>query len=262
MTVLSPSRRIMAETGTERSFPAPILESEWILVWEDDFSGNTLDETKWQHCPEWDRCNGECKWSDQDAYVDGEGNLVLSVTRRDERIRVGAVRTKGLYEETFCYFEIRCRVPVIKGGWCAFWMMPANGMHVGDGGRDGAEIDIFESIMAERDLVSHALHWDGYGEESGEDVHIMQNRPDVYEGFHTYAVLWNEEEYVFYIDDVETWRTNSGGVMQVPAYMKITLEAAGWSGNISEEELPKYMIVDYVRVYKQRELADQHMDSQ
>lgn len=235
------------------SFPQPLKASEWALVWQDEFSGSTLNETKWRYCPEWKRCDGHCQWSEEDAYVNGAGQLALRIRNCDGDIRCGAVRTKGLFERTYGYFEIRCQVPVIEGGWCAFWMMPASGNRPGNEGRDGTEIDIFESIRATQGRVNHALHWDGYGKEHKKDVCQMDDRPYLYEGYHTYAVLWSEKEYVFYIDGQETWRTSSGGVMQVPAYLKISLEAAKWSGDIFQETLPKEMLVDYVRVYDRKE---------
>ncbi len=234
-------------------FPEHLKRSEWELIWHDDFLGEQIDGTKWRHCPEWDRCEGQCKWSEQDAYVDGKGNLMLRIRKRDGRIFSGAVRTKGLFEKKFGYFEIRCKMPPIKGGWCAFWMMPAAGSPVGDEGRDGTEIDVFESIDSENGNGNHALHWDGYGKDLKSQVHRVENRPDLYGGYHSFAVLWNEKEYVFYIDDKESWRSSAGGVMQVPAYMKITMEAAKWAGDIHKDELPKFMLVDYVRVYSLKE---------
>lgn len=123
-------------------------------------------------------------------------------------------------------------------------------MHdVGDEGRDGTEIDIVETPFAKQSKIQHALHWDGYGPEhksAGKEVHI----PGVYDGFHTFALEWNEHEYVFYVDGQETWRTSAGGVSQVPSYIKVTAEVGSWGGDISKATLPAQLIVDYVRVYE------------
>jgi len=69
--------------------------------------------------------------------------------------------------------------------------------------------------------------------------------------FHTFAVLWTPEEYVFYADGKETWRTRAGGVCQVPLYIKLSDEAEskGWAGDLSKANLPDQFQVDYVRVY-------------
>lgn len=256
ITPLCTSIDTHSEENTNNRFPRHLSESEWILVWKDEFLGEKLNESKWKHCPEWNRCDGDSKWSDEDAYLDGNGSLLLRIRKHDGRIRSGAVRTKGLFERRFGYFEIRCKTPVINGGWCAFWMMPSMGNHPGNDGRDGTEIDIYESIDAIKGNVQHALHWDGYGKDHKSKIHKIKNRHDLYEGYHTFGILWNENEYIFYIDDKETWRTSAGAVMQVPAYLKITIEAAKWAGDIRKEDLPKFMIVDCVRVYGRKRLGD------
>ena len=70
------------------------------------------------------------------------------------------------------------------------------------------------------------------------------------EGFHDYALLWTPEEYVFYVDGKEVWRTKAGGVSQVPEFLKLTEEIGKWGGDITKAQLPDYFEVDYVRVYE------------
>jgi hypothetical protein len=45
------------------------------------------------------------------------------------------------------------------------------------------------------------------------------------------------------------WRTDAGGVCQVPLYIKLSDEVGTWAGDISEAKLPDRFLVDYVRVY-------------
>jgi beta-glucanase (GH16 family) len=98
------------------------------------------------------------------------------------------------------------------------------------------------------DRVQHALHWDGYGEahrSKGEVATV----PGVMDGFHTFALFWKAEEYVFFVDGKETWRTAAGGVCQVPLYIKLSDEIGKWGGDITMAKLPDRFLVDYVRVY-------------
>jgi hypothetical protein len=71
------------------------------------------------------------------------------------------------------------------------------------------------------------------------------------EGYHTFSLLWTPEEYVFYVDGKEQWRTRAGGVCQVPLYLKLSDEAQfrGWAGDVRKARLPDDFLVDYVRVY-------------
>ena len=74
--------------------------------------------------------------------------------------------------------------------------------------------------------------------------------PELTEGFHNYGLLWTPEEYVFYVDGKEVWRSKAGGVSQVPEYLKLTEEIGDWAGDIRKANLPDYFEVDYVRVYE------------
>ncbi|WP_058303615.1 glycoside hydrolase family 16 protein [Gorillibacterium timonense] len=222
-------------------------KSGWTLTFEDTFEGRELDGSKWSHCPEEVRKDG--LWSDQDSFVDGDGHLVIQISERNGTYYSGAIRSKGKFEQAYGYYEIRCQLPSEEGFWTAFWLMSDTVFQVGDDGRDGTEIDIYESPYLRDSRINHALHWDGYGEHHRTEelaVHV----PGIYEGFHTFALEWNENEYIFSIDGQETWRTSAGGVSQAPSYLKVTAEVGEWGGNIANAKLPTKMLVDYVRVYK------------
>lgn len=227
----------------------------WILTFEDHFDGDELDTSKWEHAPEWERHRGQ--WSNEEAFLDGEGHLIIQVSERDGKYYSGAVRTYGKFEQAYGYFEIRAKIPKEEGFWTAFWLFSEGVHQVGNEGKDGTEIDIFETPFARRgDYIQHALHWDGYGEHhksAGKEVHV----PGIYEGFHTFALEWNEDEYIFYIDGEETWRTSAGGVSEVPAYLKITAEVGDWAGKIENANLPAQLVVDYVKVYKRADSEEQ-----
>jgi beta-glucanase (GH16 family) len=129
--------------------------------------------------------------------------------------------------------------------------MCAGVSRVGDGGKDGTEIDIMEKPWRE-DRITQNLHWDGYGKahkSAGTKVEI----PGVSKGFHTFGLFWTPTEYVFDVDGKETWRSSAGGVSQVPAYAKLTEEIGKWGGDITQANLPDFFEVDYVRVYDMSE---------
>jgi beta-glucanase (GH16 family) len=228
--------------------PDPTEKPGWRLVWNDEFEGEKIDPAKWEHCPEWKRHRGH--WSDEDAYLDDDGHLVLRVRNSDKGYLSGAVRTKGKFERAFGYYEMRCRMPKEVGYWVAFWLMTQTQGRVNGDGRDGTEIDIMEAVWRDRNDINHALHWDGYGKDHKSAGHRARNIPGLQEGWHTFALDWSPEEYVFSVDGVETWRTSAGGVSQVPSYIKVTAEVGDWAGDIDKATLPDYWLVDYVRVYE------------
>lgn len=132
-------------------------------------------------------------------------------------------------------------------------------------GKDGAEIDIFESPYYHKKGIRHNcvesnVHFDGYGEDltSGKVGFFLAQNP--YDEFNTYGLEWNENEYIFYINGKETARTSFGGPSQVPEYMILSVEIGGsngipdpksWAGNMNENDcLPSDFVVDYVRAYQ------------
>jgi len=228
-------------------------ETEAKLLFEDNFDGQVIDAAKWEKCPEWER-QGASQWEDDNSYVEG-GNLVLKISPHDTKenyVYTGAIRSKGLFERRYGYFEARIKFPVFQGTWGAFWLMYGSGSNVDGSGRDATEIDIIESIFNQDGKANSALHWDGYGDGHKSEAKTYTGT-NIYNGdFHTFALEWKEKEYIFYIDNVGKWTTNAGGVCQVPLYMKLTMEAAPWAGTINMNGLPEFMLVDYVKVYDKK----------
>ncbi|MBQ4226598.1 MAG: family 16 glycosylhydrolase [Clostridia bacterium] len=89
---------------------------------------------------------------------------------------------------------------------------------------------------------------------------------DPYETYNTYGAEWNEEEYIFYINGVETGRTDFGGTSQVPEYLIVDCSVNGMAGFplngyagdalTFDSPQPTDLVVDYVRVYQYKSLLD------
>lgn len=212
-------------------------------------------------------------WNQYLAYTE-DGNLIIPVTYLEEGMgEVGAGwYTAGIdtdsdspnsFYQKFGYFECRCILPKGADVWSAFWLMN-DGVYNADGnGRDGTEIDIFESDCYEEkwnNAVTSNLHFDGYNEAHqmmGAEKFLIKNNP--YEEFNTYGLEWNENEYIFYINGVESFRTNFGGVSQNEEYLILSVEMRGKDGIPSERENAPgeeaQFIVDYVKVYQYKDLV-------
>jgi alpha-L-fucosidase len=235
-----------AGQNVAREFLPPLPEGKsWKLAWTDEFEGSTVDQSKWEVLGDWKRRDGY--WVKDDAYLDGKGNLILRTKKDGDRYTCGAVRTRGRFEHRYGYWVCRCEFPKQPGHWPAFWLQADGVGKVGDAGRDGTEIDIMEKPWRD-DRTTQNLHWDGYGKEHRSSG-LQFSVPELNEGWHTFGLYWTPEEYVFYVDGVESWRTSAGGVSQVPQFAKLTEEIGKWGGDIAQATLPDYFTVDYVRVY-------------
>ncbi|MGA2618092.1 MAG: glycoside hydrolase family 16 protein [Thermoguttaceae bacterium] len=224
--------------------PAPEGKS-WNLVWHDEFEGTKLDETKWIYRPDGRRKGG---WWDRKAVtLDGQGHLAIKTLKEGDRYIDGCITTQGKFEHAFGYYVARIQFQKQPGHWSAFWMMPKGFGKGATGGRDGTEIDIMEKPWLD-ERVQHTFHWNGYGEDHKSEGKVIKV-PSVMEGWHTFAVWWKADEYVFYVDGKETWRTKGGGPSQVPEYILLSDEVGKWGGDIGKAKLPDEFSVDYVRVY-------------
>jgi beta-glucanase (GH16 family) len=236
---------LAADNAATSQLPPPPAGTEWRLAWADEFAGAKLDPAKWEVLGDWKRRDGW--WVKDDAYLDGQGHLILRTRKDGDRYTCGAIRTKGRFEHAFGYYEVRCKLPREPGHWPAFWLMCDGVTKVGDDGRDGTEIDVVEVPWRDGTITMN-LHWDGYGKDhksAGTKVKL----PGLMDGFHTFGLLWTKDEYVFYADGRETWRSAAGGVSQVPQFLKLTEEIGRWGGDITRAKLPDEFVVDYVRVY-------------
>ncbi len=240
--VLMLTGRVYAGPLKTEGLPQPPNGKEWSLVWHDEFDGNELDAGKWQ------LRTGPRKagmWS-ADNVVVKDGQLVLKTRLVDGVYTTGAIWSRDRFEHRYGLYVVRARLPREKGHWAGAWLYSDSVKNVGNEGRDGTEMDIVEQVTMKR-RIQHALHWDGYLEHHqhvNKEVALMN--PD---GYHVYALWWTPTEYHFYVDGVETWTTNAGGVSQAPEFIQITDEIAPWAGDIRNAKLPDFFYVDYVRVY-------------
>ena len=186
-------------------------------------------------------------WSQEAVGLDGKGNLVIKTFMDNDKPTDGCITTQGKFEHSFGYYVARIQLQSQLGHWSAFWITGPGVGKVGDDARDGCEIDIMEKPWLD-ERVQHTFHWDGYGKEHKTEGKVAKV-PGVMDGFHTFGLWWKSDEYVFYVDGKETWRSKAGGVCQVAEYMLLSDEIGNWAGDIAKAKLPDQFLVDYVRVY-------------
>lgn len=247
--------------------------SKFTLTFEDEFDGE-LDRSVWSGHYTYGNDSSVRRgayWNNYIAYTK-DGNLVIPLQYlADGMGGTGAGwYSAGLdtdsdaengFAQKYGYFECRCILPKCAPAWSAFWLMN-EGVYNEDGnGKDGTEIDIFESnCYGDRinNAVTSNLHFDNYGEmhqAMGAQKFLIQGDP--YSEYNTYGLEWNEEEYIFYINGVETFRTDYGGVSQNEEYLILSLELGGENAvpNATMNTNETYeFIVDYVRVYQYNDL--------
>lgn len=244
----------------------------WYLTLNDEF--DTLDTSVWAYADHGVRRDGY--WCDQPISVnngileikaESHTDYECPVCPKEAMVTGGVVsrqRTgdnpQDLFAQAFGYFEAKVKFPKSGGMWSAFWLQTNTTGDITHRGENGAEIDIFESSFyhTKRTNVGHGIHYDGYGVHHKNYATIRNTGKDLYEsndGWHTFAVKWTPNEYVFYVDGVESWATNAGGICKVPAYIMLTNEILVSSpGSPYGQKLKGFdggtFYVDYVKVYQ------------
>lgn len=198
----------------------------WRLIWNDEFDGNSIDRTKWDHEVDcWGGGNNERQCYTNRAtnsYV-SNGNLYLTAKReRYTGSQNGCTATQGC-TNTMDYtsarlrtrnsptgswkygrFEIRAKLPKGDFLWPAIWMLPTDWVY-GNWAASG-EIDIMEARGQETRVTSSALH---YGGVWPNNRYITTGKKtynfDFSQDFHVFSLEWEEQEIRIYVDDTLQW---------------------------------------------------------
>lgn len=260
-------------------------KSEWSLVWSDEFSGTEIDRSKWTYdignwivdengngiTPGWG--NNEKEYytdSNENAFID-DGKLIIKAKKEKVSDQFGTydytsakLKTKGLFSKKYGRYEMKAKLPVGKGLWPAFWMLPEEDKY-GSWAASG-EIDIVEAWGSRPNTVSGTIH---YGEGwpnnkyTGKEFELPAKRG--IDKWHTYALEWEPGELRWYVDG-ELYQTqnkwyskgkDNAANFSYPApfdqefYLVMNLAVGGWfDGEVDETtKFPSQMEVDYVRVY-------------
>jgi beta-glucanase (GH16 family) len=240
-------------SGIDSDLPDGIPDGrQWQLVFNDEFNGPELDRDKWKVYGDGEAMpRRDGFWTADALHIDtSAGTLVMRTYREDGRYFDGCIHTDGTFETTYGYFECRAQLHRQEGHWPAFWLWTGAMDRVGEGGKNGAELDIFEKFKTNR-KVWHNIHWDGYGESHASAGKRSRHRK-IMRGFHTYGLWWSPGFYRFYVDGKMVWETMAGGICSVPLHLLLSDEVGRHKRmrRIEKADLPDEWVVDHVRVWR------------
>ena len=247
------------------------------LIWSDEFNGSSLDTSKWNY----ETGTGSGGWGNNErqyytnrtdnVYVSG-GSLHIKAKRENYggmNYTSGRIKTAGKFSFKYGYVEARLALPASSGIWPAFWML---GENIGSVGWPACgEIDIMENKGSSSTTTSSALHYTdrngNHAYQAGAYSFSERNGEGTIEDWHTYYLIWNEEQMDFYVDDHlkltvprRTWHPEGGktypGDDDAPFnkdFYVILNMAVGGNFDNGREPDPSFtsasMQVDYVRMY-------------
>lgn len=189
------------------------------VVFFDDFSGASLDRSKWNVIVTGFTVNNE-----QQAYVDSAATIYIShkaeaagankgvlviqprfrpgyVTKEGKKFDFisGRIDTRDKVDFTYGTASARMKLPAGTGFWPAFWAL-GNGKWP-----DIGEIDIMENV-GEADWTGVALHGPGYsGETPLVNKAYLKPAKDITQ-WHVYSLDWSKDSLLFKVDDELIYR--------------------------------------------------------
>lgn len=261
-------------------------DSDWELVFYDEFNGNALDTSKWvSYYPFGKNFSDECLFcripSPSTDHIFRDENVVvengsLNLWARKEKgewygvekpYTAGIIFTKKQYRFTYGRFEIRCKIPEGRGLIPAFWIWSGE-----------REIDVFEIGTQNPDHVHTTIHRTPKPEERNFWSKNIKKKIGTRE-FHTYSLEWSPSNIIWFIDGEEVRRITrylsaSGNPIDCPdenstdllenLYLHDGPLALIANNSVADDENPftkapnkktKFPLnfeIDYIRVYQQK----------
>ena len=258
-------------------------ESNYVLVWSDEFEGNgPVNPDKWHHqtlLP-----NGDSWWNGEiQHYTNRVDNSMVSngtlkiIAKRETYTDQGvtkdftSARLNSKFAFTYGKMEVRAKLPTGNGTWPAIWTLGQNIIETGAYWSDDfgtviwpacGEIDLMEHWGSNQNFVQSAIHSpSSFGDTVNKGGQVI---PSASTEFHIYTMEWTEERVVFSVDDAvhyiyqpsqqnpDTWpfTENQYILLNVAILPDI---AASFTESAME--------IDYVRVYQDELLATAEINS-
>ncbi len=253
-----------AASQTTLTTPSPV--AEWHLVWADEFehfdpSNWIAEQSTYGHGNAELQCYQPANVSVDDGLLRLRAEHAPTTCPRNEHrdYSSGMVRSAGLADWTYGRFEIRARLPAGDGLWPAAWLSPITNTY-GAWPRSG-EIDIVEALGHTDDRIVGSLHWMGpRGPRLANREFFLRPGESFTEDFHTFAVEWEPDRIVWFVDDQEYQRVESwpsaldtpSAPFDQPFYLKLNLAVGGVTAGEPDhvDGFPASYDIDWVRVYQ------------
>ena len=234
----------------------------------DEFDGEELDTDKWWVYTGSVYNNEKQKYLNDGSTVEvSDGTLKLKAYLSESKWYSGKIQASSHEKEDgstggmpfkYGYVEARLKMPVDKGVWPAFWLMP-------DKSEYGAwpfsgELDIMEFSPSTKGTTAYATYHKATNAAGGHDYHSLgsKNISSANTKWHTYGLYWTEKTLEAYYDGESlgtVFKKKGKSFAQWPYdkefYVILNLAMGGDLGGTIDSSLTEAVYeVDYVRVYQ------------
>lgn len=265
--IILPLVCISCNTKEQNPYPVGQEGKNWSLVFQDEFSGEKLDTTKWSIGYGWGLKTGWTEELISPEYVRVDDGILLlsSEPKAEHEYWAGAVNSKNKFFQEFGFYEARIKAAKGQGVLSCWWGKPNTEQWP-------PEIDIaeiFGAVNPKGDSTigpwtnSMNIHYVPEPAAKKKEDQTFYSLPEgkLYtDDFHVLAVEWNANELIWYMDGKEVKRSQKGSEhLRGEFYWILNLHICStkltWPGCPDSTNLwPSVMEVDYVRAWKKSKL--------
>ncbi|MEE9320829.1 MAG: family 16 glycosylhydrolase [Granulosicoccus sp.] len=268
----SPSSVLTVQLLDNERLDVPTLLAEFELVFDEEFSGDTVNSEHWNTRLPWgpDRTiNGERQYFvdlqnqadfGYDPFVfTGDTLQITGIATPPELLEQakqqpflsGALTTRDDFNFTYGYVESRQKVASGTGKLSAFFLFHQWAA------LNAAEIDIIEFLGESPTISYQTYHYrderDGQTTHSSPTMYHSEEGIELDEAFHTYAVLWDPQQVVWLLDGEEILRLEGPEVSRQRMYLTLYMVlGSAWTPtpNPDSDDFPAPFEIDYIRVWQ------------
>jgi beta-glucanase (GH16 family) len=237
-----------------------IIKDNYKLVWSEQFTQPILDTNKW---------NIEIRnkgWVNNElqAYTDKRNNIYIENNNliingvkegyNDAQFTSGRINTLNKFSWKYGKFEIKAKVPMIKGSWPAIWLL-SNSIE-DKGWPDCGEIDIMEHINNE-DNIYGTIHTKEYNHTTGSQIGEKVVVPNLSTNFQFFGIEWNSEKIIWLINNKPFHQINKKDYFKNTwpfdeKFFLIINQAIGgsWPGAPDSTFNSTKFIIDWIKIYQ------------
>lgn len=240
LCIVNPRFKLMLPDNSE---PVETLENGQTLVWNDEFNGTELDESKWTWETGFSR-NEQLEWNQRENVYFENGSVVLEgrvervpnpnydpsssdwkLNRQYAEYTSASILTRDRFEFKYGTLIVRAKIPITRGAWPAIWTLgnmwewPMNG-----------EVDLLEMYLRAHEDFGDELvptiwanacwgsntRWSAVWDSATKPVaFFIQDDPLWVDKYHIWKMEWTPDAIKLYLDDelrntIETSKTKNG----------------------------------------------------